>query len=149
MDLQRFRLRGFKRLSEAVMDSLGELEKKTIHEIWRRGESSVSSLCSAFGDVYAYTTVMTTLDRLYKKGLLSRRKAGRAFLYSSVYSMEELERGVAQDVISALLDTSLGKAEPVLACIVDSVSDRDLQLLDELERLVKEKREKLKTEAPA
>lgn len=146
MGSQRFRLRGNKRLSDAVMDSLGDLEQKAIHEIWRRGESSVGSLCSAFGEIYAYTTVMTTLDRLFKKGLLSRRKVGRAFFYSSVYSMEEMERGVAQDVISKLLDTSIGMAEPVLACIVDSVSERDLQLLDELERLLNQKREQLKAE---
>lgn len=128
------------------MDSLGQLEQRVIREIWKRGESSVGSLCSAFEETYAYTTVMTTLDRLFKKGLLARRKEGRAFLYESVYSIEEMERGVAQDVISKLLDANIGKAEPVLACIVDSVSDRDRQLLDELERLVREKREQLQGE---
>lgn len=122
------------------MDSLGELEQRSMREIWRRGESSVGDLCTAFGDIYAYTTLMTTLDRLYKKGLLSRRKHGRAFLYTSIHSIEEMERGVARDVISKLLDTTIGRAEPVLACIVDSVSDRDRDLLDELERLVREKK---------
>lgn len=131
------------------MGSLGELEQKVIHEIWKLGESSVASLCDVFDGLYAYTTVMTTLDRLFKKGLLSRRKVGRAFLYSSVYSIEEMERGVASDVISKLLDTSIGKAEPVLACIVDSVSDRDRLLLDELERLVIEKRQQLEMEDEA
>lgn len=140
MITQRFTLRGNKRLSEAVMDSLGELEQRSMREIWRRGESSVGDLCTAFGDIYAYTTLMTTLDRLYKKGLLSRRKHGRAFLYTSIHSIEEMERGVARDVISKLLDTTIGRAEPVLACIVDSVSDRDRDLLDELERLVREKK---------
>ena len=125
------------------MESLGELEQKAMREIWRLGEINVGTLCAAFGEMYAYTTLMTTLDRLYKKGLLSRRKEGRAFLYSSVYSREEMEHGVARDVISRLLDTSLGRTEPVLACIVDSVSERDRQLLDELERLVKEKRQQL------
>ncbi len=139
MITQRFWLRGNKRLSEAVLDSLGELEQRSMREIWRRGETSVGELGTAFGDIYAYTTLMTTLDRLYKKGLLSRRKRGRAFLYMSVFSIEEMERGVAQDVISKLLDT-FGRAQPVLACIVDSVSDRDRDLLDELERLVREKK---------
>ena len=128
------------------MDSLGELEQKAMREIWRGGEMSVGAICECFGNTYAYTTLMTTLDRLYKKGLLSRRKEGRAFLYTSVYSLQEMERGVARDVISNLLDASLGKAEPVLACIVDSVSERDTQLLDELERLVIEKRRQLSGE---
>ena len=51
-----------------------------------------------------------------------------------------MERSMAADVIDSLLHNSIGRVEPVLACIVDSVSERDLQLLDELERLVKEKR---------
>ena len=140
MITQRFRLRGNKRLSDAVMDSLGELERRSLREIWRRGESSVGDVCAAFGEEYAYTTLMTTLDRLYKKGLLTRRKHGRAFLYTSMYSIEEMERGIAQDVIAKLLDTTLGRAEPMLACIVDSVSSRDRDLLDELERLIKEKK---------
>ena len=143
MPSSKFRLRGFRRLSDAVVDSLGELERKTMAEVHRLGEVNVGRLCDAFDRSYAYTTVMTTLDRLYKKGLLNRRKVGRAFFYSAKYSAEEMERGVAEDVISHLLDTNTGRVEPVLACIVDSVSERDLQLLDELERLVKEKRREL------
>jgi predicted transcriptional regulator len=96
------------------------------------------------GQVTAYTTIMTTLDRLYRKGLLNRRKEGRAFLYSAKFSAGELERGVAEDVIGNLLDSNSGPVEPVLACIVDAVSDRDRQFLDDLERLVREKRQELK-----
>lgn len=136
----KFRLRGNERLSDAVLDSLGELERKVLVEVTRRAEANVNQVNAALGDAYAYTTVMTTLDRLYKKGLLVRRKDGRAFLYSVKYSLEEMERGMAQDIIGRLFEASTGKAEPVLACIVDSVSERDVELLDELERLVKEKR---------
>lgn len=140
MLVQKFRLRGYRPLSDAIMDSLGDLELKTMQEVRRQGETNVANVCSGFSDYYAYTTVMTTLDRLYKKGLLTRRKEGRAFFYAAKYSQEEMERGVAADVIERLLDNSIGRVEPVLACIVDSVSDRDRDLLDELERLVKEKR---------
>jgi predicted transcriptional regulator len=95
------------------------------------------------GESTAYTTIMTTLDRLYRKGLLNRRKEGRAFYYSAKFSAGEIERGVAEDVIGSLLDTNTGPVEPVLACIVDAVSDRDRQFLDDLERLVREKRDEL------
>ena len=122
------------------MDSLGDLERKTMGEVRRQGKVNVSRVISALDGSYAYTTVMTTLDRLYKKGLLDRKKEGRAFVYSARYSREEMERSMAADVIDSLLHNSIGRVEPVLACIVDSVSERDLQLLDELERLVKEKR---------
>lgn len=135
-----FRLRGYKPLSDAVRESLGELELKVMIQVRNLGETSVTNVNRALNDVYAYTTVMTTLDRLYKKGLLTRRKDGRAFLYTAKYSPEEMERTIAEDIIGSLFETSSGRVEPVLACIVDSVSDRDRQLLDELERLIREKR---------
>jgi predicted transcriptional regulator len=141
MPFSKFRLRGFKRLSEAVLDSLGDLERKVLDHVRAQDETNVAGVCLGLDREYAYTTVMTTLDRLYKKGLLERRKEGRAFLYSIKYSIEEMERTVTEDVIDSLF--SGVRAEPVLACIVDSVSERDRQLLDELERLVKEKKAKI------
>jgi predicted transcriptional regulator len=138
-----FRLRGFQRLSDAVVDSLGELEGKVLNEVRRQGETNVGRVCDALDRSYAYTTVMTTLDRLYKKGLLTRSKSGRAFYYAAKYSVEEMERGLTEDVVNSLFDANPARVTPVLACIVDSVSDRDRQLLDELERLVQEKRREL------
>ncbi len=115
-------------------------------EVWAQKEVSVRQVETAFGECVAYTTVMTTLDRLYKKGFLNRRKEGRAFLYSPKFTPEELERGLTEDVIGSLLDAKTEHIEPVLACIVDAVSDRDRELLDELERLVREKRRFLESE---
>src|SRR4030095_533591 len=83
-----------------------------------------------------------TLDRLFKKGLLTREKDGRAYVYSPRLTREEFERGVAEDVLGDLLGRSRG-AEPLLACIVDAVSEHDRALLDELQRLVEEKRREL------
>ena len=106
--------------------------------LWRRGEpGSVRDLVAEF-DGTAYTTLMTTLDRLHRKGVLDREKAGRAFLYRVRYSREELESGVAVQELESLLERSA--AEPVLSYFVDEVSRRDARLLDELERLVQEKR---------
>lgn len=140
----RVRLRGFKRLADAVTGSLGELEQSVIAAVRDNGEQSVSTVLEALGNGHAYTTVMTTLDRLYKKGLLDRRKEGRAFVYSVRYTQAEVERTVAEDVLDRLLDSSLGRVEPVLATIVDRVSEKDRELLDELERLVKAKRKALR-----
>ena len=89
---------------------------------------------------------MTTLDRLYKKGLLARAKEGRAYLYSPRVTREEFERGVAEDVLGGLLDRTADGAEPLLACIVEAVSERDRALLDELQRLVEEKKRGLHAE---
>ena len=123
---------------------MGRLEREALEEVWRRGEASVGEVLQAFDDSVAYTTVMTTLDRLFKKGLLLRVKSGRAFLYSPRVTREEFERGVAQDIIDGLLEGESGGAEPLLACIVETVTERDHEMLDTLYRLVQEKRRELR-----
>src|SRR5205814_9926545 len=114
-----------------------------LNEAWRRGEVSVRDIFAAFEEKIAYTTLMTTLDRLYKKRLLDRRKDGRAFLYSPAVSQEEFEHGIREDVIDGLLGGSAEGVGPVLACIVDTVSENDRRLLDELDRLIREKKREL------
>lgn len=138
-----FTLFGFRRPREVVCLALGKLEREVMEESWTRGETSVAEVHKAFGERVAYTTLMTTLDRLYKKRLLNRRKDGRAFLYSPRVSREEFERGVAEDVIDGLLDRDAEMVEPLLACIVETVSERDREHLDTLLRLVQEKRREL------
>jgi predicted transcriptional regulator len=133
-------LRGFKPPREAVVASLGTLERKVLEEVWRLGEVTVRDVLASFGDAFAYTTLMTTLDRLYKKGYLDRRKVERAFAYKAHLSREELEIGMTGDVITGLIDGATRNVEPVLACIVDAVGEKDRELLDDLERLIKEKR---------
>jgi len=143
MKTPRFLLRGFRRPSEVATLALGKLERQVLNEAWRRGELSVRDVFVAFDEQIAYTTLMTTLDRLYKKKLLDRRKDGRAFLYSPAVSREEFEHGIREDVIDGLLGHGAEGIEPVLACIVDTVSERDRELLDELDRLIKQKRREL------
>ena len=135
----KFLIRGFRSPHEAIVASLGNLERETLNEVWRLKEASVRQIAESFGEKFAYTTVMTTLDRLYKKGFLKRQKLGKAFLYSPRLTAEELERSMTETVIETLLNAGTEKMEPVLACIVDAVSERDRELLDELERLVREK----------
>ena len=58
--------------------------------VWRDGELRVRDVHERFQARLAYTTVMTTMDRLYKKGLLERRKEGRAFVYSARVTRRQL-----------------------------------------------------------
>jgi predicted transcriptional regulator len=143
MSFPRFTIRGFRAPREAVVASLGKLERRALEEVWRSGEVSVKHVVAALGETIAYTTMMTTLDRLYKKGYLDRRKVERAFLYKARHTREELQMGITGDVITGLIDGATRNVEPVLACIVDAVSDKDRELLDDLERLIKEKKEAL------
>lgn len=144
MKTPRFTLFGFRRPREVMCITLGKLERDALEQMWLHGEMSVREMHLAFEERVAYTTLMTTLDRLYRKGLLERRKERRAFLYSPRISREEFEQGVAADIIDGLLGHTAQNAEPVLACFVDAVSERDRELLDELGRLVQDKRRQLK-----
>jgi predicted transcriptional regulator len=143
MNAPRFLLRGFRRPREVATLALGKLERQVLDEAWARREVSVRDIYLKFEERIAYTTLMTTLDRLYKKKLLARRKDGRAFLYSPALTREEFEHGIREDVIDGLLGPGAEAVQPVLACIVDTVSERDRELLDELDRLVKEKKREL------
>ena len=80
------------------------------------------------------------MDRLFKKRLLTRHKVGRAFVYRAVATREELEGAIAAELVQTLLQRDGSEPLPILSSLVDAVSDRDRALLDELERLVREKR---------
>lgn len=144
MTVPKFVLRGFRRPREVVTHTLGKLEREVMEALWPRGELSVRQVHHIFGERMAYTTLMTTLDRLHKKGLLARRKEGRAFIYAPRISRDELEQGIREDLIEGLLGHGAEGVEPVLSCIVEKVGERDRALLDELDRLVREKRKELK-----
>jgi predicted transcriptional regulator len=144
MKAPRFLLRGFRRPRELASLALGKLERQVLDETWQRGEVSVRDIYLAFEERIAYTTLMTTLDRLFRKKILDRRKDGRAFLYSPTVTREEFEHGIREDVIDGLLGGGVEGIEPVLACIVDTVSEHDRQLLDELDRLVQDKKQELR-----
>ena len=124
--------------------ALGRLEREVLDQIWQRGEVTVREIYLAFEERIAYTTLMTTLDRLYKKQILIRRKDGRAFLYRASVSREEFDHGIREDVIDGLFSEGASGIQPLLACIVDTVSECERDMLDELDRLVKEKKRELR-----
>jgi len=121
---------------------LGKLEADVMEQVWARGELSVRELHLQYAPQLAYTTLMTTLDRLYKKGLLERRKQGRAFYYVARLSRVEFEQKMARELVVGLLNSASGSA--VLSTFVNAVSDRDRELLDKLEELVKTRRRELR-----
>jgi predicted transcriptional regulator len=125
----------------------GRLELRALDVLWRRnGAASVRDVQAELPGT-AYTTVMTTLDRLHRKGVLERQKEGRAFVYRPRYSREQLRLGLVRDAFGAILGGSIAD-RPLLSCLIDAVSQRDEALLDELERLVGEKRRALSAREP-
>ncbi len=83
---------------------LGELERSVMEALWSRVAPAtvkdVAELLSERG--LAYTTLMTTLDRLFKKGLLVREKQGHAYAYSPAVAKEAYVRGLVADMLGAL-----------------------------------------------
>jgi predicted transcriptional regulator len=124
---------------------LGPFEQQVLQELWSHGNATVREVL-ANGKIHqAYTTVMTTMDRLYKKGLLDRVAEGRAFRYTPRHSAEELQRVNALESIRQLLGSGDASSLP-LSYLVEAVSAHDTQLLDELQLLVERKRRDIQSQ---
>lgn len=121
--------------------ALGPLETRVMTILCARGECSVRDVTARVGRSLAYTTVMTTLDRLFKKGLLDRRKSERAFLYSPRVSRSEWERQVTDDLVTAFLASSARSRDHLLSFFVDAAGRYDEEFLDDLENRIRMKRQ--------
>jgi predicted transcriptional regulator len=130
----------------STVAGLGPLEARVVEIVWKRGAPvSVRDLQPDLRGL-AYTTIMTTLDRLYKKGVLRRHKAGRAFLYSARITPRELEQSLARRLTAWLLGATRESARPLLSGLVDTLGQTDAALLEELERMIRERRGQLRRE---
>jgi predicted transcriptional regulator len=128
----------------ASSSQLGPLEERLLEVMWERGNATVRDVVDGPCQDLAYTTVMTTLDRLFKKNLLSREAEGRAFRYQPRFTREELHREVAGEAFRQLLDASPAASLP-LSYLVEILTERDAQLLDDLRKVVDAKRRELRT----
>ncbi len=127
---------------------LGPLEAGLLHALRRRGDATVRELLDEAAVQAAYTTVMTTLDRLYKKGFLDRVLDGRAYRYRPKETEEEYHRNTVAAGLQNLLRSAGNPALP-LSFLVDTVTEHDAALLPELARAVGRKQRALrKKETP-
>jgi predicted transcriptional regulator len=120
------------------------LEITVIEILWAIGDANVHEVASRLDRPLAYTTVMTTLDRLFKKGVLKRRKSDRAFRYAPRFTRAEWERKRAVDWFADFLSGSPNSGDLLLSSLVDAVGEQNSAFLDELERKIAVKREQLK-----
>ena len=123
---------------------LGRLETLVMDCLWQYGEAmSVRDVALRLNGPWAYTTLMTTLDRLFKKNLLSREPKGRAFVYRARVSRAELGVRALTTAVS-----NIGAAAPdrdlAIAALVDAIESHDPQWLDSLDRMVREKKRALR-----
>jgi predicted transcriptional regulator len=93
-------------VTEAFPPQLHELEREIMQVVWQFGSMSVRDVLVALnaGDRQrAYTTVMTTMSRLWEKGLLRRERLGRADVYEPVLAADEYRQARAAREVEALL----------------------------------------------
>jgi predicted transcriptional regulator len=108
----------------------GALEAEIVAALWAAGEPLTPKAVQAeLGGKLAYTTVMTSLTRLYEKGVVSREKHGRAYAYTAVLDSP----GIAAARMRELLESG-GDREAVLARFLGALSDSDERTLVELLR---------------
>ena len=131
-------LHGFRPGARGAGLVLGELQTEVMEALWREPGLTVNEVEERLRRKreIAHTTVLTTLDRMHASAYLLREKQGKAFVYTPRYTREEFERGMAQEVLGALLGQF---TEPAISAFVDLVGN-DAGALDRLEEVIREKR---------
>jgi predicted transcriptional regulator len=112
------------------MNTLGELERSVMEQLWASPDAqSVRDVHLALtrDRELAYTTVMTVLDRLAKKGLVRRERDGRAYLYLPEQTREQL----VAEVMHTALDSDQANRTAALVAFVGRVSPAEAAAMRE------------------
>jgi predicted transcriptional regulator len=117
----------------AIFRTLGQREREVMAILCTQESASVQQVSEQLSSNLAYTTVMTTLDRLFRKGFLERRKKDRAYIYSAALTSREIEGQRAAGLVRKFFADSGESPEVLLSCLVDAVHRYDTKLLDQLE----------------
>jgi predicted transcriptional regulator len=133
LPIQAFRLN-----QQGLARIFGELEAQVMEAVWTLEEPTVQEVCDFLGPDHHYKTVMTVLNRLVQKGALSRRRRSRAYVYVSRQSREAFLRRVTGAVMGGLVREFGSLA---IAQFVETLDEISPEHLDELERLVRERRQ--------
>jgi predicted transcriptional regulator len=75
-----------------LMQILWPLGEVTVKDVWKRVDP---------GRGLAYTTVMTVLEKMYRKGVLAQRKKGKAYVYSAILHRDEALKGIFAHICNA------------------------------------------------
>lgn len=122
-----------------IPPELHELEEEVMKELWGTGESSVRDVMRTLNEQAdkprAYTTYMTIMSRLDRKGLLARRREGKTDFYRPVYTRADYADLRASAAIDSIVDQF---GEVALAHIARQMAQLDAEHRRALERLARE-----------
>jgi predicted transcriptional regulator len=118
---------------------LGDLELGVLEYLWANGEASAKTVHAEMKDTRqnGLNTVQSTLDRLYKKGILDRTKVAHSFLYKCRYSRTEI---LTQKISDLAQELSKGETQALLAAFVEFTARLDDSRIAELEAMVAARR---------
>lgn len=133
MAIQRFKLEG-----KGLDRVLGALEARIMEALWQSGNLTVREMTAILGSDVHYKTILTVANRMVDKGLLAREPAGdRAFRYRAMETKEAFLDRVSMSITLGIVG-EFGRR--TLAHFVEAASEVDTAYLDELARLVEQKR---------
>ncbi len=113
-------------------NTLTEAELRLMKILWRRGDSSVTDLVAAMpeGEPLAYNSVLTTVRILERKGYVTHRQEGRAFVYQPAVAEQEASRTEVRHVLSRFFGDS--RERLLLSLLRDEeISPEELERLRE------------------
>ena len=135
-------MKKFRTEQEGIKIALFDLEAEIMEIIWdfNAPQFSVSDVVAVLEArrAVAYTTIMTTVARLHDKGLLSREKVGRKYLYTALQSRQEYIVQLTKDVIQNL--PKIGQ-QTAISMLIDHIEDADDNELQRLEDMIRSKRQ--------
>jgi predicted transcriptional regulator len=132
-------VQSFKLGEKGLTHIFGELEARLMEAIWALDEPSVQDVIDHLGGSLNYKTTMTVLNRLVDKGVLNRRKSGRAFVYTAAASRDELLSRVFDQMVRGMFDGDFRRI--ALTQIIETVEALDPTILDDMVDLIQQKRE--------
>ena len=120
---------------------LGELEKQLLKYFWQFSNGDVKKVYQYFSPRRggSLNTIQSTLDRLFKKGLLHRDKVGHAFVYRAALAQHEFIGQLIKDVTADFIDE---QQDGLAAAFVSLSTQFDDQQLVELEQMIKQHRQR-------
>ena len=118
---------------------LGDLEKQVLKYLWQTSEADVKQVHRVVSQTRhnSLNTVQSALDRLYKKGVLSRRKQGHAYLYQPKVDREGLIHQLINNVTSDFIEDGENTLIAAFGSVSSSLNDNEL---DALEQLIEQQR---------
>lgn len=129
-----------KKPEQLKIPKLGDLEVAVLELIWARGNASAKEAHGAVGlsRGISLNTVQSAMERLYRKGLLSRQKYGHAYRYSASVPRERLLAALINDVLGRFNNDSASS----VAAILDAAEQYDAETLALIEAEIKGRRER-------